>query len=331
MSNPRLLHDDAPRERDEEVEFTPEPAVEIARPRRIERRGSPKTRGRFRRRESNGSKLLGGSVRWSAMAGLGAALALLLLGWSALQVTSRENASRVLEETLTSLTEVDALLDQDYVALVAEARERGTEPITVPHYAVEVTIPANELATMSKAALRARLLSVGADRLYDEGLTAFEREPGSTSDELLSGDIFSARGIFRLTVGQLRSGSHDVARLVVIVAAVLTAIALVLVLRISEGPRRLRNLGVGVLVGTVPVGLALIGFRFGLRIVADGVDDPFSATLLDTGSEVFWIPVRNFLIFASLGALIVVGATALKGWEDRGEATPADGRLVRSR
>lgn len=327
----RPLHDDAPAEHDEEVAFTPEPAVEIERPRRVERRGSPQVRGRFRRRESNGSELLGSSVRWSAMVGLGAALALLLLGWSALQVTSRENATRVLRETLTSLTEVDSLLDQEYAALVAEARERGREPMTVPHYAVEVTIPANELAAMSKAALRARLLSVGADRMYDEGLTAFEREPGSTSDELLGGDIFSARGIFRLTVGQLRAGSHDVARLVVVVAAVLTAIALALVVRISDGPRRLRNLGVGILMGTVPVGLALIGVRFGLRIVSDGVDDPFSATLLDTGGDVFWIPVRNFLIFASLGAVIAVGATGLKAWEGRDEEAPAEGRAIRSR
>ncbi len=328
MSGPRPLRDDVPGVRREEVEFTSEPAVEIRRPRQIRRRGSPRRRGRFRRRESSGSRLLGGSVRWSAMVGLGAALAALLLGWSAMQVTSRENANRVLGETLTSLTEIDTLLDQEYTDLVAEAQGRGSELMTVPHYAVEVAIPANELAVMSQRELRARLLTAGADRLYDEGLTAFEREPGSTSDQLLSGDIFSARGIFRLTVGQLRSGSHEVATVVVVVSALAVAVALAVVVRISDGVHRLGNLGMGLVVGAAPVALLLIGIRFGLRIASDSVDDPFSATLLDTGGDVFWIPIRNFLIFASLGALIVAGVAALGVWERRvAEGEPTGGPI----
>ena len=126
---------------------------------------------------------------WIGVAGLALVSGLLVLAWSAVQLTERENATRVLQEALAPLSDIDRLLQRDYPALLAEANAAGAATVIVQSYPLGIAIPATDLATMTALDVRARVLSDSAARIYDSGMGTFERESGGR------GSFFSPRGV----------------------------------------------------------------------------------------------------------------------------------------
>ena len=53
--------------------------------------------------------------------------------------------------------------------------------------------------------------------------------------------------------------------------------------------------------------LAVLIGRVVLRAVTES-DDVFGAALLEVGTEIAWLPFRNALIFAALGAVVLAGS-----------------------
>ena len=248
--------------------------------------------------------------RWGAIAALALVFATIILAWSAVQLSGRGRAERILSEALAPLTEIDALLDAEYGELVAEAAvSRGA--VTVPHYPLAVTIQARELAALSQAELRGRVLAESAGQVYEEGIRVFRREPGG------SGGLFSDREVARLTMGQLTQDNHRLAKILsgALLAALIPLAAAVALL--SRGPQRLGNLGLALTLAAAPLTVAALGLHFGLRFAADGAEDPFNAALLEIGAEVSWVPLWNFTIFAVLGLLAVALARGLEVREGR--------------
>ena len=97
----------------------------------------------------------------------------------------------------------------DYDAIIAGAAASDAELVLVPNYPLAIAIAPEELAQMSRAELRARILSESAAQIYDTGIDAFERE-----DRAGGGGTFSAYGVMRFTIGQLTASSHTLAQIV---------------------------------------------------------------------------------------------------------------------
>ena len=75
-------------------------------------------------------------------------------------------------------------------------------------------------------------------------------------------------------------------------------------------------MGAGIFAAGVGLALAVVIGRIVLRAAA-GTGDPFDGALLDAGLDIAWLPARNAVIVAALGALIVAGTLAYQAAERR--------------
>ena len=139
----------------------------------------------------------------------------------------------------------------------------------------------------------------------------------------MDGDgILSARGVMRLSVGQLTRDNHQIAQIISGLLVFVTAVLTLMVVFLSDGFRRIRNVGFALTIGAVPMTLAVVGARFAIRTAAGDADDPFNEAFLDVGAQLLWIPIRDFIIFGVLGLLVLALGIALELWEER--LDPAD-------
>ncbi len=210
------------------------------------------------------------------------------------------------------LTELDALLEAEGDRfLTAAAAAAPDDRLTLPHYALPVTLRAGDVAVLDRDGLRAALQEASAALVYDDGIGAFRREAGG------GGGLFSARGVMRWSVGRLTADTHDVTWLLLAASLVFTLPALIAVVAFSAPGERLRNVGIAVLGGGLLTVLAALTARFALRIVADGAADPLNVALLDIGADLVAVPLRNGVILTSLGILVTAIAAASRALEPR--------------
>jgi NADH:ubiquinone oxidoreductase subunit 6 (subunit J) len=246
--------------------------------------------------------------------GLALVTGLLILAWSAVQLTERSQATRVLQQTLVPLSDIDRLLARDYAALQTQAQADAGGSVIVQSYPLGIAIPAAELSEMSRDAVRAHVLSVSAERIYESGAGAF------APDEAGRGSFFSPSGVFALTAGQLTARNHTIAIIVGALLALFFVPMLVRALSEGSGAERARNLGAGLLLGGLGLAIALLVGRSLLRGVLS-TDDGFSDALLDVGLNAAGLPIRNGVIFGALGALVLAAAlgfeTLLWRWAGR--------------
>lgn len=319
MSEPRDPEREPPRRAEtpaDDVTFSSAPAEEVGARVGGSVSGAPQGRERVSQprliaaRES-GRALVSWPTRWALSTAAVVSLAVLVVVWSGLRVTAEDHAKPLLARALVPLTEIDALLETEYAGLIADARESG-RALPLPHYPLGVTVPAAELATMSREELRARVLEESAAELYANGLGEFRRQPGAEN-----GGLFSPRGVARWTIGRLTSSTHDVFWGVLAGALILAAPPLILAIALSHPSERLRNVAaILAATGTLLV-VATVAARFALRVTADGADDPFNAALLRIGADALSVVLRNGLILLVLGvgtAALWLGTGPAEGW-----------------
>ena len=118
-------------------------------------------------------------------------------------------------------------------------------------------------------------------------------------------------------MGQLTQDSHQIAQIVGGLLAFVTALLVVAVFVSTQGFARVQHLGLAITLGAVPMTVVVVGVRFALRNLAEETEDPFNAELLAIGVQVLGIPIRNFIIFAVLGMLILALGILMRLWERR--------------
>lgn len=253
------------------------------------------------------------ALRSGAVVLLAGFAVLTILAWSAIQITDRDNATRILKRTLVPLTEIDDLLGREYEGLIRAAHTGEASTLEVPGYPLPIAIPTRQLAGMTRGELRASLLEQSAARLYTDGVSAFQREQSTGGGS----GIFSAQGVMRRTVGQLTRDSHQITQIVGGLLAFVTALLVVAVIVSTQGFARVQHLGLAIMIGAVPMTVVVVGVRFALRNLAEETGDPFNAELLGIGVQALSIPIRNFIIFAVLGLGILALGILLGLWERR--------------
>lgn len=244
------------------------------------------------------------SGAFAFIAFLAIAVFLLVLSLSCAQATERSEATSLLEAGIATLTEVDLVVAEHRDELRQLVGATDDELVPIPGYPLEIRVTREEALDASDEQLRDIVLARSAALVYDEGVVAFDR----TGSQSLG--TFSSEGMLQTLVGQLSETTNGRAEIATLLFLALTVVAALAVVLRSEGFRRVRNLGVGVLCAAI-AGLVVVGAgRFLIRQV--GGDDPFVEELREIIDDLAAVPFRNFVVIAVLGAFILFLAPALQ-------------------
>lgn len=253
--------------------------------------------------------------KWAFGVLLAITLVALLAALALAQLTAEGPAKRLLRRSVASLTEIDTLLDRGYEDLRQEAETAGDDPLRLKDFPVQVTLSAEEVRDLSQAELRALLLDRSANTLYQEGMSAFREKGEGLGEEDIA--FFSTQGAVRYSLGFLRERIHDGLRVAVLaLAGASLALAVGLAL-LGRGFGRLASVGAATCAAALPVLVAALAIRFGLRLASEGDNEYLAGELLDIGEEVAWIPIRDSIFLTVMGLAYLAAGTALALWADR--------------
>ena len=237
-------------------------------------------------------------------------LGVLLFVLSFAHATAEGPAKRSLRHSLAILTEVDTFLEDHWETLRQEAAQTQEESPEPPDLPVAVSFTPDEVLASDRDEFRALLLTRMADRVYEQGVATFREERGAEIG------FFSTQGAVRSGMDFLRPTPHRVlTALTIALAAAAGLLALSLALT-TRGHGRLVSLGLAVVAAAVPFLVLAVAVRFALRLAADGLDDYLAREFLTLAQEMTWAPIRNGLIFAVGGGVVLLAGTALARWSD---------------
>lgn len=258
--------------------------------------------------------------RTAAKLALGALLTLsiflLLVALSAMQLTQRGPAERVLRQALLIITEADALLDLHYDELGASADAGETEPLRLTNYPLDVTFTAHEVRSMTREQFRDALLDRSAALVYEAGAAALRADPTSPEPS-----VFSTPGAVRLSLDILNRDTFEVLRVVTFTLGATSAILALALVLVTRGYGRLAAIGLSASLAAIPFMLAAVAIRYGLRVGEDAQEEYLVRAFLNLGAEVCWVAIRNGIAFSVLSALFLLAGLGLAMWSDaRGAA-----------
>ncbi len=245
---------------------------------------------------------------------------LLLISLSAMQLTQRGPAERVLRQALLIVTEADALLDLHYDDLRTRAEAGETGPLRLTNYPLDVSFTADEARSMTRAQFRDALLARSAALVYEAGAAALRAEPTSPEPS-----VFSTPGAVRLSLDALNRDTFEVLRVVTFTLGFASAILAVALVLVTRGYGRLAAVGLSASLAAVPFMLAAVAVRYGLRVGEDAEDEYLVRAFLNLGAEVCWVAIRNGIAFSVLSVLFLVAGLGLAMWSDArgGALTPS--------
>lgn len=234
----------------------------------------------------------------------------LLATLSLAQFASADTAHKVLRRAVASMTEIDPFLQDSESELVTLAANPPEEGIVLPDFPIQVTLSPEE-AVLPPTELREILLDRSAEKMYEEGVSAFEDEGQAASIS-----VFSPAGAVKYSLDVLEDENYDRLRLAVASLAgfaLVVAIALVL---LTRGYARLAAVGVAVSFGALPFLILSVTARFALRLASEDEGDYLVVRLLDLGKDMAWLPIRNGIAFSGLGLAFLILGASVAWWTD---------------
>ena len=165
-----------------------------------------------------------------------------------------------------------------------------------------MSLSPDEVRTGNTSTLSNLLVERGAAVVYDEGMGSFDQTGHQDTG------LFSAQGIVKRISQRLTAGAHETANRATVVMLGITAVLAVAVVLTYRERRRLRALGIGVLLGGTAGALACVFLGF----LADraGGHDPFTSDVRSIVENVLDVAKRNFAIVGILG-VVITGASML--------------------
>ena len=236
-------------------------------------------------------------VNWLAGALLVLALILFMALLQLFQASSEGPATSALRRSVAALTEVDVLVDQQYDALVAQAKAAEGESITIEEYPLAIELRADEVAAASREELREMIVAESAALMYEEGTSAWRAEGGGDPSR------FSAAGAVDRSLNLLREDIHTYAGIALIVVGAVAAALAVLLASSCRGYRKLGAVGAAIAVAAVPV--LLTGWLSRTATSSADVDHYLRYQLYGIGHGLATIPVRTGFAFLALGLAFV--------------------------
>jgi hypothetical protein len=253
--------------------------------------------------------------KWVFASLLVLALMALLVAISLAHLTAEGPAKRVLRRSVASLTEIDTLLDQGYEELRASAQEDEEASLQLADFPVQVDFSSEEVLSHSRPEFRQLLLNRSADKLYDEGMSAFREEDVDLGEEDIS--FFSSQGAARDSLDFLRDNVHDSLRIAVACLAGLSTLFAAGLVLLARGFGRLASLGAATTAAAIPLLTLGLALRFALRLTSEGDNEYVVGEFLEIAQEVAWIPIRNSIPLTGMGVAFLVVGVGLALWADR--------------
>jgi hypothetical protein len=241
--------------------------------------------------------------KWAVGLVFVATLGVLLLAVDATQLSAAGASHEILRRTVASLTEIDALMANPDQMVTSAGGSADASASRLQGFPIAIDLSAGESQNLSSNELRNVVLDRSADRLYAHGFSAFQaKDSGGASDI----SVLSPPGAVRYSAGLLTKGNHDIMRIVLIAVAALAAVLAVALMALGRGYGRLTSLGVAVLAASLPLLLVSTVVRLVLRLAAARESDYLTAQLYALGRDVAWLPIRNAVAFACLGAIFAM-------------------------
>ena len=228
---------------------------------------------------------------------------------TAFQVTSEGNAKHILRRGVAITTDIDAVLPRLETELHAAAQTAGGDTVRLPNFPVPVDIPRDQASTLAGAELRAVILDQSAERIYEDGMSAWAVGDTDAEQDI---ERFSTAGGFHRAFG-LATQNWNTTFLVAAIFFGLLSLALIALLWITL-KSYIRLLAIGAAIATASV-ISLAGavaMRFALR-TAETEADAFEQQLIDLGVDSVWLFIRNYLILSMLG-FAALGVSAFFHW-----------------
>lgn len=242
---------------------------------------------------------------------LGVLLALAFLGLfltiNAVQLTSAGTAQRILERAVAVLTDVDALLPQLQEDLREAALTAEADTVPVPGFPIPVELPKEAAATIGQEDLRRLLLAASAQQAYAEGMDVFAAADPDAQRDI---ELISTAGAINGGLGLLTAAKHTAFRIAAAALGLVATLLAVLLLAAVRSYARLVAAGSTILAAALPSLAAAVALRFGFRTAQEEAD-PFVDGLLELAVDAMWVPVRNYIALAALGAALLALGVAL--------------------
>jgi hypothetical protein len=255
---------------------------------------------------------------WVAAFVLTVFVALLFLVITAYQLTSEDTGQRILRRAVAVETDIDAVLPALEARLDTAYDEGGVDAQTVPvpGFPIAAELTLDEVDTLRGPALRQRILDESAQRLYEDGGSAWtDNDPDASRDV----ERVSTAGAIDYGLGFIRDSTNTVLLVVaVLLGIIVIGLAGVLLIVLPWDMRLLVAGGVAAFAG-LPLLAGAVALRFVFR-TADADGDPFVEGMLDIGVDAMWVPIRNFLALSLLGFALILLATLLLWWSSRVQA-----------
>ena len=243
-------------------------------------------------------------LRGLLVGGLALSVGLLIVAVSLRQVSQRGNAIPLLEASVESLTDPERLAAAQLDGIRARGNANPEEGVQVTGFPLDVRLTPEEARALDAPAIADLLVRRGAAMVYAEGMDTFDQ----TGDQ--DAGIFSAQGIVRRIGDRLTADAHDTANTLSLVFLAITGALAVGVALAYREDRRLRAVGIGVLLG----GFSGLLVSLGVDFVADraGSDDPFVSDVRAIARDAIAVPRRNFLIVSFLGFALTVASIGMR-------------------
>lgn len=259
------------------------------------------------------------STKWFIGLALFVSLLALFTSLQLFQLTSEKISKRTLERAVAALTEIDPLLDRNYDDI--EKRAAGAAPgetVTLRGYPIDIQLSPAEVEGASKDELRRLLLQRSADLMYEEGTAPLQSVSGGHgSVGRLSVAALTDRGL-----GFLTKAHHDTLAIVTFVLASVSVLLAVTLAMLCRGFGRLTGVGAVALAASVPVLLAGGAVWSYARVQSGAGSEYTQQEFLRIAQELSWIPLRDGIAMAALGAVFVFVGAVCASWADTRRRSP---------
>ena len=250
---------------------------------------------------------------WVAAFVLGLFLAAFFLTLTAFQLTSDNTGQDILRRAVATSTDIDAVLPGIEADLDAAAAEGDSPTVTVPGFPIAVELSREDAATLRGAGLRERILDEAAQRLYDDGGSAWAADDLEARRDI---ERVSTAGAIDYGLGFIRNSTNTVLLIVAILLAIIVVGMAGILLVILPWDMRILIAGGVTVFAALPALAGAVALRFVFR-TADGEDDLFVEGMLDLGVDAMWVPIRGFLVLSVFGIALILIATLLLWWTSR--------------
>ena len=234
-------------------------------------------------------------------------------------MSSDGTAHRILRRGVAITTDIDAILPQVTTDLHAAAQTSDQDSVRVPNFPVPVEIPKEEAVRIEGEELRQRLLDKSADRIYDDGMSAWAQSDTASNQNIAR---FSTAGGLNRAFGLVTEKWNTVYLIATALFGFLSLVLAALLWLNLKSYLRLLALGAATATAAVISLAGAVAVRFALRTAETGAD-PFEKDLLDLGVDTVWLFIRNYLILSLLGFAVLAVAAFFAWWDSRKDPRPA--------